>query len=263
MKFFLRVFLLFIFLFCSLESHANSIFFPQYLEQTPIYAIVNPAGSVNEKDKFQVQLVCENRFLLKDLIFKTIAFGKSYKQHSWNLLYNEWGTRYYKNRLYFVNYSTRLFEDFRIGMTLNFKTIHQQNLAKFKPQLFPTIGLEYKINKYNMLFSSFLHSKNQNSSTTQFELFYQKNLQPELDLRIGFSANSIVEISAFNTYVTRLALLFNFNNNHKVVLEFNTSSQPLYFSYRQQWKNFTFNLAVSYHTQLNISQQVSFNYTQE
>lgn len=263
MKFFTWVLFVFILRFFLLESQASSTYFPQYLEQTPIYSTVNPASSINQQDKFQVQLVCENRFLLKDLIFKTIAFGKSYKQHCWNILYNEWGTRYYKNRFYFVNYSTRLFEDFRIGMNLNFRTIHQQNLEKLKPQLFPTIGLDYKINKGNKLFSSFLYSKNQSGSITHFELNYQKNLQSELDLQLGFSANSIVNNVAFNTYVTRLAMLLNFNKSHRIVLEFNTSSQPLYFSYRQQWKNLSFNVAVSYHSQLNISQQISINYTQE
>ena len=119
---------------------------------SPIFFSVNPAQELSDTHKNQFQMLYDNRFGLKDLSVKQIAYSRVGAKHTFNTSFADKGSYYYKERTLNLGYKIKLTPNFNVGLNFNFALIQQNEIRLTTFDLLPSVGVNYEVNSNSQVF---------------------------------------------------------------------------------------------------------------
>lgn len=240
--------------FSPVQAQISSEQFLIHYSGTPMGSAANAADFAHARVKIQGQVLYENRYLLKALAVKSIAFGGVWGFKSWNAAYRQQGTFHYQSHQFRLNYSTRLHPQFRMGANLYLRCVQQSNSEDNKWLAYPELGFQYTVDEVNKIFSGVEYVPSKTISHYAAAIYYERKLEERLLLVAGVSS------SRNQTFFGSLALRLIPHINHVFSLELNNGHQPVYFNYRYRINKIQLHFGFWYHNQLPVSNQLSVNY---
>ena len=111
------------------------------------FSAYNNPGAFGSLEKTQVGLSVENRFLLKELLSQSLAFGyHTEKAGNFGLHFQQSGFSLYREMQAGITYGMKFFDNFSGGVSLNYHRIQLGDIYGSQNTFSAGLGLFYKLN---------------------------------------------------------------------------------------------------------------------
>lgn len=235
----------------AFSQHQSKLLISSLFDDEPTYLQVNPAQHL--KKGVHLQLHYENRFLLKAISPKYLFITRTKEKHQWTLGFSDWGTTYYKEMGFHLNYGMKLTPVLSIGIHGLFMLVKRYISPKHQLFVFPALGMNYAIGKKNSFFTS-LRVMKQDVLNYQAYFGVTHQFKTKCKILLLGSSNIRQKIVASGT------LYYEIKQGSKLSFRVGVNDFPLGVAYTLNWKKLAFNFAAFYHQQLGVSNHIGANY---
>ncbi len=235
--------------FCDVHAVSQSIQNAFIIQDTPAYAIQNPAFKYETRNVRYLQFLYENRFNKKDLSITSIGIGSSQQVFSWNALVLCTGNAIYSKSLIYLNASIQVNSKVRVGVGINGGVVRSRNKEISEFDVYPILGFAVKARDENIFFTSFKF-KNQNGEFFHVAS-YEHYFRSDFSYRLQSSWTFREDPEAI------LVLKYKHVKEQVFYLGLSSSNSPFLVGYDFKCKKVHFVLSFWYHMRLGSSNQVS------
>jgi len=232
-------------------QNSSSLLLPALFNDSPLFSNVNVAGE--SKKNLRIQLLYENRFLVKDLSPKFLCFEKTYNDSRWTLSFSDWGSKYYKERSAQVNYSMKLNPTLRAGVGILIQSISSPKSNQNTFKVYPAFGMQYQLSRNYEIFTSF-------KLNTGAPFYYSAYLGFSTEIATSYELYFLIKSSAEEKVFGSVGIKYKRDSGNQFFLQLNNNNYPLAIAYKVLWNKFSFRISMYYHLQLGVSNHVGVGY---
>lgn len=233
------------------EGANAELLVPSLIQGSPLFSNINVAQ--HSKHPFRFQLFYENRFLLKDLSPKYIAFEKSFASHQLSVNFSDWGNKYIRERGVRFNYSIPLSGKVRCGIGTRVQSTNIFNRTSVEITVLPTVGIQFKAWDKYLFHASF--------SIRRSPFFdYKLYVGCSHEFSPSYSWYTLFKSSPKNRAIFSGGIKHERSSGSEFYLQINSKSYPFAVAYKLRWQQFSFRFSFYYHLQLGISNHLGVTY---